>query len=86
MLLQPVECYRRLISLCKTLGLGTYFNRNVHRHVVFEAIAPPINGPTAKAMTDTKAIKAVYLGKAEGEAVSETITMGRLKRPAPTMP
>jgi hypothetical protein len=72
--------------LCKAFDLGIYFNKNAHRHIVFKAIAPPINGPMAKAITDTKAINAAYLGKTKGEAISETITTGRLKRIVPAMP
>jgi hypothetical protein len=68
------------------LGLGTYFNKNAHRYVVLEAITRPINRLIAKSITDTKVINAVYLGKAEGEAVSETITTGKLKITAPAMP
>lgn len=64
----------------------TDFSMKIHLHVVFAAIAPPIKGPVENEITETTAMKAVYLGNAEGGIASEMMTIAILKTPAPASP
>lgn len=58
--------------------INTDFSIKIHLQVMFAVIAPPIKGPVANEMTATSAMKAVYLGNAEGGTASEIMAIGKL--------
>lgn len=65
---------------------GTNFIQNTHLQVVLFVIAPPTNGPIAKARAVTAATRETYFGNCSGGMASARITMVILYIPAPPIP